>query len=659
MADTPRVLRNAALIQPAHVAGRTGDSAFSALFETSGEALLIINTEGVIQRVNGRARGLLRMGDARSRQRDLTDFLSQSKGGQLAFLSNAGGRGYAHSVDVSLPTGEPVRVILRSILPDSLHLLLCVEENLSGDQTAEAGASQLDSELRCLLDSVQTGVLLFDLAGLLRFSNPRFGELFGLDGPGLKETKNMDELAAAVSGRCQSPEVLPASWKLFAAGHLEPLREELKMAGPLLRVLERSARPVLDSVRQPIGWLEIYADVTEYQLIQSKMLQTEKMAALGQIVSGIAHELNSPLTAIMGYSQLLLGHGLVPSHLAEVRNVYQEAERARRIVKNLLYFARENKPERSAVDLNEIVERTLALRGYELKVQNILVQCDLDPDLPQTMADPYQLQQVILNLVMNAEQAFPKERRQGRVVLRTRHLRQDTGSRILLEVSDDGPGIPPEIAPRIFDPFFTTKPPGVGTGLGLSIVYGIVRQHEGDVTFESAAGSGAKFLVDLPVIPIAAVQRDSRTISPSPPSPIARGRILVIEDEPIIAQLIVDILQEEGHHAEAVLDSQDGLARLSRGLYNLMICDLRMPGMDGRALYETLVRTGSPIQDKIIFVTGDTLAPGILEFLEPNHLQYLSKPFLVEELKLAVNQQLAASNKSAKGLTKGPRNAGK
>jgi nitrogen-specific signal transduction histidine kinase len=152
------------------------------------------------------------------------------------------------------------------------------------------------------------------------------------------------------------------------------------------------------------------------------MLQTEKIAALGQIVSGIAHELNNPLTAIMVYAQLLLGHGLVASQLAEARNVYHEAERARRIVKNLLYFARENKPERSGVDLNEIVERTLALRSYELKVENIRVHCDLATDLPKTMADPYQLQQVVLNLVLNAEQALMEKQPQGKVEVRTRRV---------------------------------------------------------------------------------------------------------------------------------------------------------------------------------------------------------------------------------------------
>jgi CheY-like chemotaxis protein len=262
------------------------------------------------------------------------------------------------------------------------------------------------------------------------------------------------------------------------------------------------------------------------------------------------------------------------------------------------------------------------------------------------MADPYQLQQVILNLVINGEQALMETRRSGQITVRTRWVKKDGGDRIVLEVSDDGPGIPAEIASRIFDPFFTTKPPGVGTGLGLSIVYGIVRQHDGDVTFESAPGSGARFCVELPVIAVPQSAQAAGPQSQRPLSQAAPGRILVVEDEPTVAQLIVDILHEQGHHAEAVLQSEEGLERLARRSYDLVICDLRMPGMDGRAFYQELERAGSPMLDRIIFVTGDTLAPSTLDFLEPNRLPHLAKPFLVEELVFAVNRQLEANRQS-------------
>ena len=387
------------------------------------------------------------------------------------------------------------------------------------------------------------------------------------------------------------------------------------------------------------------------------MLQTEKMAALGQTVSGIAHELNNPLTAIMGYAQLLLGRGLERVQMAEARKVFQQAERARHIVKGLLYFARESKPERSAVNLNEIVERTLAPRSYELKLENILVECDLAPDLPRTMADPYQLQQVVLNLVLNAEQALLEAKGQGRIRIRTHQLARGATGRIFLEVSDDGPGVPPEIAFRIFDPFFTTKAPGVGTGLGLSIVYGIVRQHDGEVSFENRPGSGAEFVIELPVVPVPTQDRSKQDLRKSVVhserlgGAVRPARILVVEDEPTVSQLIPDVLEEGGHHAEAVLDSREGLTRLSRRPYDLVICDLRMPRLDGQAFFRALARVESPVRQRILFITGDTLTPGTLEFLDRNNLPYLEKPFLVEELQLAVNHQLGKKNGNERKTT--------
>lgn len=509
---------------------------FGAVFESSGEALVVVDARGLIHRANAVSCGVLGLGDSSPARVNLSAFLAeQSAAGFLSFCAHHSAlppprSRDAEPVEATLANGFPVRIAFRAQMPGSQGMLLCLED-------------------------------------------------------------------------CS---------------------------------------------------IAIRTDSTSRQ-VQSKLLQTEKMAALGQLVSGIAHELNNPLTAIMGYAQLLLGHGLLPAQLSEASKVFQEAERARRIVKNLLYFARENKPERIRVDLNEIVERTLALRSYELKVQNIAVECDLAPNLPETIGDPYQLQQVILNLLVNAEQALLQERGRGQVWIRTHAL---PGGKISLEVSDDGPGIPPEIASRIFDPFFTTKASGVGTGLGLSIVYGIVQQHNGEVSFESRPGAGVKFVIELPVISVPAEARPatlSELAAPEGQSHATRsGRILVVEDEPTVAQLIADVLREEGHQVEAVLDSQEGLTRISRTHYDLVICDLRMPRLDGPAFYNALVSAGSPVQNRIIFVTGDTLAARTLEFLEGHNRPYLAKPFLVEELKLAVNRMLVQIYKETEWSARRP-----
>jgi signal transduction histidine kinase/CheY-like chemotaxis protein len=645
------------------------DGTFNAVFDSSGEALVVIDPSGMIQRANLRARELLRLKHATNHGAALADFLAGTPAEKLAsFWADPVSSARAKSLDASLSTGFPVRLVLRSILPGTHNLLLCMEEG-SIVQRADAKWRQLDAELRSVLDSVQVGVVLVDPAGQIRFSNARFGQLFGLVARQLGEFANFEELEELIGKRFHDPSAFLAPWRSYAGGAGEPRHDELELTRPVKRVIERYSRPVLDSEGRSVGWSELYSDVTGERQIQSKLLQAEKMAALGQLVSGIAHEINNPLTAIMGYAQLLLGHGLGQSQLSEAKKVYQQAERARRIVKNLLYFARENKPERTRVDLNEIVERTVALRSYELKVENIHVESELDSNLPHTMADPYQLQQVVLNLLVNAEQALLEERGQGRVRIRTSHSAHRAGShnpgRILLEVSDDGPGIPPVIASRIFDPFFTTKPPGVGTGLGLSIVYGIVQQHGGEVTFENQPRAGVKFMVELPVLAVPAADRSAASSPRADRSgAISVGHILVVEDEPTVAQLIVDVLKEEGHRAEAVLDSQEGLTLLSRNEYDLVICDVRMPRLDGPAFYDALVRTGSPVRDKILFTTGDMLAPRTIQFLEPNGLPYLAKPFLVEELKLAVNRLLGEGRKrvakdqvagAAKGRSASPR----
>jgi signal transduction histidine kinase/CheY-like chemotaxis protein len=633
----PHAASSSLLPQPDKLA-LSGDIGFRAVFDTSGEALIVVDQKGLIQQANRRARELLRLKDSFISRAGLLDFFATPSTVDFSeFTAQADAPNTLASRDAMLATGFPIRITLRAALPGSQSLLLCLEDG-SLVQRAERKARQMEGEISSVLDAVETAIVLFDPTGRLRFSNARFAQYFSLDLLQLRRLEGFEELESLVAKRFREPEVFSAPWRSFTGGNGMPRHDELEMTRPSKRVLERFSRPVLDSEGRPIGWLELYNDVTGEREIQSKLLQTEKMAALGQLVSGIAHELNNPLTTIMGYGQLLLGHGLTPPQLSEARKVFQEAERARRIVKNLLYFARENKPERTRVNLNEIVERTLALRSYELRVENIVIECDLAPNLPETMADSHQLQQVVLNLVANAEQALLEDRGQGHVWIRTHRI---GSNRISLEVSDDGPGIPTELVSRIFDPFFTTKPSDVGTGLGLSIVYGIVHQHGGEVTCENQSGSGARFIVDLPLVAVAPRGPESSlSLGAERELDKTRGRILIVEDEPNVAQLIVDVLREEGHQVEAVLDSQEGLTLLSRGTYDLVLCDLRMPRLDGPAFYETLVRSGSPAQQRIIFVTGDTLAPRTLEFLKANNLPFLSKPFLVEELKLAVNCRL-------------------
>lgn len=546
-------------------------------------------------------------------------------------------------------------------------------EDRGAELTLRQAQGRLEAEMAGLVDSIESGVLIVDGGGSVRMASERLGAILGFESRKLLELGTIDALIDTVTNHFAHPAEAAARWRERLRHTEEAGWDEFELARPSRRIVERFARPLHTPDGARVGWLEVYRDITGQRLIQSKLLQTEKMAALGQLVSGIAHELNNPLTSIQGYAQLLVSRNSSAERAGDARRISQQAERAARIVKNLLLFSRETKPERRAVNLNEVIERTLSLRAYELKLENIAVELALDPGLPQTLADAAQLQQVVLNLIVNAEQAIQQgrgeEARHGRILIRTRRL---AGDRIEMQISDDGPGISPEVASRIFDPFFTTKPAGLGTGLGLSIVYGIIQEHGGEVSVESQPGRGATLTVELPALSVAgfdfargeqAADARASTVVPLSAAPVAARaeRILVVEDEPTVAELIADVLTDEGHQVDMFLDSREALRRLEEKNYALIICDLKMPHMDGPGLYRALVRRGSPSQHRILFVTGDTMSPRTFDFLKSSGLPYLAKPFLVEELKAAVREALPSARGATinAGVTEWPQAAGR
>jgi CheY-like chemotaxis protein len=335
------------------------------------------------------------------------------------------------------------------------------------------------------------------------------------------------------------------------------------------------------------------------------------------------------------------------------------------IVRRLLMSARESRPERRRIALNLLVLRAMDLQKIRLASENVNVALDLDEALPFVLGDAGQLQQVLMNLIGNARQALEQRGNGGTIRLSTKCI--DSGRHAQLEVSDDGPGIPPEIASRIFDPFFTTKPAGMGTGLGLAIVHGVVREHGGRVMVASPPGGGAIFTLEFPAAPaehtrmpaVPATGPGELNHEIVPPGPVPalpprstpaaaptlaswKGtRVLVVEDEPTVARLISDVLEDEGFQVEALLDGYEALERAARASYDLVICDMKMPGLDGQHFYETLACMGNPLSKRFLFVTGDVLSSHTQEFLERHHLPHVAKPFRVEELTEKVRRLLA------------------
>jgi PAS domain S-box-containing protein len=375
------------------------------------------------------------------------------------------------------------------------------------------------------------------------------------------------------------------------------------------------------------GALGIMRDVTDDQRLAEQLLQQEKLAAVGQLVSGVAHELNNPLAGVMAFSELLLASDAVQDtegrHALET--IHHEAMRAAKIVSHLLTFARQRAAERTEADLNTIVTDTVALRRYALRAAQIELDVLLDPALPRTWADPFQLQQVVLNLLGNAEQALAEWDGARRITVWTR----GDAERLVIGVSDTGPGVPPEQRDRIFNPFYTTKPVGQGTGLGLSISDGIVREHGGEIRVESQPGEGATFLVELPLA-------DASDTAPAaearrPVSQPAR-RMLVVDDEIAMRSAISRFLTSLGHTVTAAAGGVEARALLDANEYDVVLLDLRMPDLGGDTLYEELRDRDPRHARRVVFVTGDVQSDQARHFLDRAGRPVVGKPFSLDDL---------------------------
>jgi len=371
--------------------------------------------------------------------------------------------------------------------------------------------------------------------------------------------------------------------------------------------------------------------------LYQQLLQAEKMAALGQTISGVAHELNNPLATILSWAERLAEKTRDAATRRGLDVILGESERAARIVRNLLTFARKRQSTRSLIDLNQVVRETLALRSYEQRVSNIEVVIALASGLPPVFADAHQIQQVLLNLVINAEQAMLGSHGRGSLVLRTWHDAEHDA--VVLQVSDDGPGIATEVKGKIFDPFFTTKETGKGTGLGLTVAYAIVREHGGSIRVESPPAGGASFTIELPVSGADMAVRARHPVSPQ--GEAMGASVLLVEDERALALAVSEALTDAGLKVDHAGDGEEALARVRHNTYDLVICDLKMPKVDGIALYRAIASATPALARRVIFVTGDVAGADAERFLEESGCRWLAKPFRLGDLLRNVREALA------------------
>ncbi len=376
----------------------------------------------------------------------------------------------------------------------------------------------------------------------------------------------------------------------------------------------------------------ICRDIRERKALWDKIIRAEKLASLGGLIAGIAHELNNKLTPILAYAELMEGSALDAQDRRRIEVIANSAMGAKKVVDSLLLFARQEKPQRKYIDINEVVNNTLNLLQYQFKDDNITLKVDLSPDLPLLYADFYQMEQVFLNIIKNAFESM--EGIGGQLIIRS--LRE--GENILVQVSDTGVSISPEVLPVIFDPFFTTKAEGRGTGLGLSLCHGIVQEHGGEIQVTDEQGIKT-FQIRLPLVKLESSDGQDKPLSGASREHKVRGAILIIDDEESITGLLDELLQDK-YDVATVSNGSQAVEMLANREFDLIISDIKMPGMDGIELFKWIEAHRPSYKRKIIFATGITFDNEVHAFLEKTKNPYLTKPFNIAKFTETVEAVL-------------------
>jgi PAS domain S-box-containing protein len=513
-------------------------------------------------------------------------------------------------------------------------LLRGVTIDVSARREGAARLAAAEAHYRRLVETSPYAIFALDRRGRVVEANAAMGDLLGrpaasLPGADIAGIVDADQLR-----------VMAAAFRRAIATADGVCEMELQVARSdgetrLLRLRAAAVRARGERVRVH----GVAHDITEERAVEAQLRRTERLASVGTLIGGVAHELNNPLSAIKSFAQLLLTEPGAPAPVREGLEVMgREADRAARVVADLRRLSRDTQrlhDARAPVELREVVDHVARLRRYEQETHNVRLETEVDGGLPAVWADRPSLEQLLLNLVVNAEQAMRGMAGERRLSVRV--LRGGRG--VVLEVADTGPGIAPINQERIFDAFWTTKAPGEGMGLGLSLVHRIVDEHGGTIAVRSDPGHGACFVVELPVCDRAdaALPRAPRAAAPG-----AGRRILVVDDEPTIRSVVSRYLRRRGHTVEEASDGAEALRRVaSSPEFDLILTDLRMPGMDGDELFAALRTAG--LADRLVFVTGDAVSPDAAAILARTGAPVVHKPFDLDELSRLVEGRAASA----------------
>ena len=625
---------------------RISEASYRAIFDAAEDAIFVQDIEtGTILDANPRARA--DFGYTREEFRNLD--LGMLSSGMPSFTAHD-----AKALFMRAVAGEELRiewhgkskdgslrwyeVFGKRVTLGGQDRILALARDINDRKKAEAALRASEEQYHAMFCASIDGLALWDSAGKIVDTNPALWRMYGYSD---------DEYSALPPGTFQGPSYSPAFLRSVVAG--ESLHSEVTERRKDGSVLDLEVHGIPMQYQGRPHVLTIARDITEKKRAgeelerqREALYQREKLAALGSLLAGVSHELNNPLSVVVARAVLLEEQGDAATRVAALK-IRTAAERCARIVRTFLAMARQQQPERGPVAVNEVVSAALDIAAYAIRTSSIEVTLDLAPDIPLILADADQLHQVLLNLIINAQQSLQEQPPPRRIRIRSRF---DAVARVLrITVADNGPGIPAHLRARVFEPYFTTKPMGIGTGVGLAVSLGIIEAHGGTLTVDAPVEGGAAFSVTLPVVAVDAASSDAESASNASS---LRRTILIVDDEAEIRDALAEILAGADHRVVTASSGREALERLAVGHYDAILTDIRMPDLDGRALYHEIERRWPLCVKRVVFVTGDTLASALRDFVSESGRPVIEKPFLPSEVRRVV-AELAADGEATPG----------
>jgi len=540
---------------------------------------------------------------------------------ELPFITAKGNHRWVHAIGKTYrKNGKTIRV--RGTFQD-----------ITERKQAEEALAEEATRRRILMEQSRDGIVVLDQDGKVYESNQRFAEMLEFSPEEVSQLHVWDwEFQFTREQVCDMLRNVDGAGDHFETQHRRKdgtiYDVEISTNGAVFagqKLIFCVCRDITERKRM---------EEREKQLLQQLNLSS-RLASVGEMASGIAHEINNPLTGVIGFTQLLMQRDIPEDIRKDVEIINNGAQRVASIVSRLLTFARQHKSGREYVNINDAITSVLELRSYEMKVNNTEVVTQLAPHLPQTMADVNQLQQVFLNIIINAEKEMTAAHRRGKLSVKTERI----NSSIRVSFTDDGPGISKENLDKVFNPFFTTREVGDGTGLGLSICHGIITQHNGRIYAQSELGKGATFVVELPIVTKTGQLEKAEAVQEAPRQ--CRGaKILVVDDEKSILDFLKRLLTGQGYQVETVDGTRAALTRLRRERYDLILLDIKLPGKGGIWLHRHIEAMDPALAHRVLFITGDVMETTTREFLDKTKVRYIAKPLNLEQLKRDINHML-------------------